>query len=201
MKILFLILLTIDTYAQCRATIDSTTDNFCLSALANKTFLNASASGGTINWISSGSGVFDNNTLQKPRYVPSADDRTRGYVFIYLDVWREGVCSVLPAVTLNFTTMKAVSRPATQSICSGLPIRTIVLSTALRHTTFRWSRNNTTAVTGMASSGTGNITGTLINKTQLPVIVTFTITPVTSGCTGTPTTCTVTVNPCLFTKL
>ncbi|MBK7374101.1 MAG: HYR domain-containing protein [Chitinophagaceae bacterium] len=62
-------------------------------------------------------------------------------------------------------------------------------------------RDNTVDVTGIAASGTGDISGTLTNTTAAPVTVTFTITPsYTNGdvtCTGTPITATVTVNPAL----
>jgi hypothetical protein len=92
-------------------------------------------------------------------------------------------------------TPTAVSTPVTDTICSGANITTKVLSSAVAGTTFSWSRNNTTTVTGIAASGTGNISGILNNTTAAPVTVTFTITPSANGCTGAPITATVTVNP------
>jgi hypothetical protein len=84
-------------------------------------------------------------------------------------------------------------------------MQTIVPSGTVSGTYFEWTRNNTTNVTFLvngsnANSGTGNITGTFVNNTSDVQIVTFTITPKTNSggviCTGTPTTATVTVNPC-----
>ena len=51
-------------------------------------------------------------------------------------------------------------------------------------------------VTGIAASGTGDISGTLTNNTFVPQTVTFTITPTVTatGCVGAPITATVTVN-------
>ncbi|MBL0333943.1 MAG: proprotein convertase P-domain-containing protein [Chitinophagaceae bacterium] len=89
----------------------------------------------------------------------------------------------------------AVATPSTQNSCSGLPITNIVLSGTVPATTYNWTRNNTVAVTGIAASGSGNISGILTNTTSAPVTVTFTITPSTVNCTGTPITATVTVNP------
>src|SRR5436190_17736277 len=61
-------------------------------------------------------------------------------------------------------------------------------------TRYSWTRNNPTSVTGMAASGSGNITGALTNVTTTAVTVTFTITPSLNGCTGAPITATVLVN-------
>lgn len=62
-------------------------------------------------------------------------------------------------------------------------------------TIYNWTRDNTVTVTGMAASGTGNISGSLINATASPITVTFTITPTANGCPGATTTATVTVTP------
>ncbi len=99
-------------------------------------------------------------------------------------------------VTLSvFGTPTAVATPSSQTICSGTAITTIVLTGAVAGTTYNWTRDNNVAVTGIAASGSGDISGTLTNTTNAPVTVTFTITPVQGSCTGTPVTATVTVNP------
>ncbi|MEQ1675187.1 MAG: PKD-like domain-containing protein [Chitinophagaceae bacterium] len=89
----------------------------------------------------------------------------------------------------------AIATPAAQTVCSGLPITTIALTSGVSGTTYAWTRNNTGTVTGIAASGTGNISGTLTNTTFAPITVTFTITPTANGCAGTPITATVLVNP------
>jgi HYR domain/PKD-like domain/Secretion system C-terminal sorting domain len=87
----------------------------------------------------------------------------------------------------------ATVSPTSQTICSG-NITDIVPSANYAGTTFSWTRDNTTSVTGISASGTGTISGTLFNTTTLPVTVTFTITPNHNGCNGTPVTATVVVN-------
>ena len=99
------------------------------------------------------------------------------------------------ATVLVNPTPNAVATPASQTICSGSAITTIVLTGAVSGTTFNWTRDNTVAVTGIAAGGSGNISGTLTNTTNGPVTVTFTITPTANGCPGTPITATVVVNP------
>ncbi|WP_460560821.1 PKD-like domain-containing protein [Ferruginibacter profundus] len=103
-----------------------------------------------------------------------------------------------PSVVTNFTinpTPTAIATPASQTICSGTAITTIAMSGAVGSTTYNWTRDNTATVTGITANGSGDITGTLINTTTVPVTVTFTITPVAGGCSGTPITATVLVNP------
>src|SRR5205085_11737600 len=126
----------------------------------------------TIDWISSGDGTFDNNTLVKPTYTPGPNDLANGYVFIYLDVYKDdevSPCSVLPFVTLHFNTMKAVPTPSAQTICSGTVTAPIVLNGALAGSVYNWTRNNTTTVTGLGASGSGNIVAGLNNTTASSV--------------------------------
>jgi hypothetical protein len=101
----------------------------------------------------------------------------------------------ITATVLVNPTPNAVATPAAQTICTGSAITTIALTGNVAGTTYSWTRDNTATVTGIAASGTGNITGTLTNTTTAPVTVTFTITPSANGCTGTPITATVIVNP------
>ncbi len=106
-------------------------------------------------------------------------------------------CAGTPT-TFTYTvnpTPNAIATPASQATCSGSAITTIALSGNVSGTTYNWTRDNTASVTGIAASGSGNISGTLTNTTSAPVTVTFTITPTANGCTGTPITATVVVNP------
>jgi hypothetical protein len=108
-----------------------------------------------------------------------------------------GTCLGTPytATVLVNPAPDAVATPSSQTICSGSAITTIVLSGAVSGTVFNWTRDNNVAVTGIAASGAGDITGSLTNTTNAPVTVTFTITPTANSCPGTPITATVVVNP------
>ena len=92
------------------------------------------------------------------------------------------------------TTGTAVATPASQNICTVATITPITYTGT--GTTFTWTRNNTATVTGIAASGTGSITGSLTNTTNVPVTVTFTIVPANAGgCAGPSFTATVQVYP------
>ncbi len=96
-------------------------------------------------------------------------------------------------LVINTCGATAIATPSSQTICSGTAITTIVFTGT--GTTFNWTRDNTVAVTGIAASGSGNISGTLTNTTAAPVTVTFTITPNDGTCNGAPITATVVVIP------
>jgi subtilisin-like proprotein convertase family protein len=104
-------------------------------------------------------------------------------------------------VTVDIDAVPVATRtPATQTVCSGAAITNIVFGTsnAVSGTSFNWTRDETTDVTGIPSSGNGNVSGTLVNRTSSPITVTFTATPTGPGataCSGASVTATVTVNP------
>ena len=91
-----------------------------------------------------------------------------------------------------------VATPASQTVCSDEAITTIVLSTSNgmdAGTTYTWTRDNTINVTGLANTGTGDISGTPNNITGTDQTVTYTITPTSAdGCVGNPFTATVLVH-------
>ncbi len=79
-----------------------------------------------------------------------------------------------------------VATPITQTVCPGQAITEIVLTNAngTPGTTYEWTRDNTTILTGMPVSGTGEtINGTLtsLDPTNMQSTV-FTITATANGC-------------------
>lgn len=84
---------------------------------------------------------------------------------------------------------------ANQTICSGENITDINFSSNVSGTSFSWTRDNPTVTGSIALSGSGNISGNLINPTANPISVTFTITPSANGCNGIVNQVTVLVNP------
>jgi CHRD domain/Bacterial Ig domain/PKD-like domain/Ig-like domain CHU_C associated/CS domain len=102
-------------------------------------------------------------------------------------------CTATDAIVITVNALPtATATPSTQTICSGGAITTIAITGT--GTSYTWTRDNTTSATGIAASGSGNISGSLTNTTEAPITVTFTITPV-GACNGTPITASVVVNP------
>jgi hypothetical protein len=85
-----------------------------------------------------------------------------------------------------------------QTSCSGTTIGTIALSGTVSGTVYNWTRDNVVNVTGIAASGSGNISGTLTNVPGTPQSVNFVVIPSYTNagvtCQGSPITATVAVN-------
>jgi PKD-like domain/Concanavalin A-like lectin/glucanases superfamily len=67
-------------------------------------------------------------------------------------------------VTVGESIPPSTVSPATQTICSG-PITDIIPSSTFQGITYNWTRDNVTEATGIPASGTGPISGTLVNRT------------------------------------
>jgi len=92
-------------------------------------------------------------------------------------------------------TANVIPSLSSQTICSGDNITSVSFISDVSGTSFGWVRDNP-AVTGtIGNSGSGSISGTLVNPTANPITVTFTITPTANGCAGTQSLVTVLVNP------
>ena len=102
--------------------------------------------------------------------------------------------TVTSTVIVNPTAAASAS-PSTQQLCSGASITPIVITSTTPGAIFNWTRDNAGITGTIPTSGTGNISGTLVNSGTTPVTVTFTITPSLGTCNGTPVTATVVVNP------
>lgn len=88
----------------------------------------------------------------------------------------------------------ATATPSVQTICSG-DSTSIALSSNIAGTTFTWTVAQSGASGGSAGNGTSIIQILSATFGTTPGTVTYTITPSTNGCPGTPILVTITVNP------
>ncbi|MGK4568325.1 right-handed parallel beta-helix repeat-containing protein [Flavobacterium sp. 3HN19-14] len=98
-----------------------------------------------------------------------------------------GVGTIQTAIT------PTVDDPADQVHCAGEASAVTFTGNALTGVVYNWTNDNTN--TGLAASGSGNISITTANTTGVPQVSTVVVTPVVNGCSGTPQTFTITVNP------
>jgi len=90
----------------------------------------------------------------------------------------------------------SISSSTSGTICSGVA-QNYNITSGTGGTTYSWSRATVTGISNSAVSGqTSNpITESLINTTNAAVTVTYSITPTAGGCSGSPFTYSVVVNP------
>ena len=98
------------------------------------------------------------------------------------------------AVPVTVNPIPTVNDPADQSLCDNTSTTAVTFTGNIGTTTYNWTNNNTSI--GLAASGTGNIASFTATNTGTTVqVATITVTPTLNGCTGTPQTFTITVNP------
>jgi len=161
--------------------------------------LNSNLTGTTYNWTRDNTGtvtgIAENESGNVSGTLTNTTDSPINVTFTITPT--DNGCpgnSITATVVVN-PTPDVVATPSTQIICSARNITNIVLIGNVTGTTCNWTRDNTGTVTGIAESGSGDISGTLTNTTNSPITVTFTITPTTNGCPGNPITADVLVNP------
>jgi len=100
-----------------------------------------------------------------------------------------------PGTPVNFTITvnpgPTMDDPADQTVCSNTPL-SVVFSSMTGNPSYAWTNSNTAI--GLGAAGNGNINFTTANPATQQT-GTITVTPSQNGCTGTPQTFTITVNP------
>lgn len=164
---------------------------YCQGATPNPTpTFGAGASAGTFSATPAGL-VFINTNTGQVNLAAS----TPGSYTVTNSIPAGGGCSATSAtnsITINPAPV-ITATPSTQNICSG-SATSIALSSNIGGTTYSWTVVQS-GVTG-AGAGSGSTIAQVLNTTSTsPGTATYTITPVSGGCTGTPIVATVTVNP------
>ncbi|MDD3877977.1 MAG: S8 family serine peptidase [Bacteroidales bacterium] len=72
----------------------------------------------SILWTSTGTGTFNNNTIDNPFYIPSVDDSTAGTIKIYLTAY-SGCGITEDSLTLTLTTTAIADAGMDMTICEG----------------------------------------------------------------------------------
>lgn len=93
---------------------------------------------------------------------------------------------------ITVTTSATVDPIPDQIVCAGDSLTPISFSGSAQQ--YNWTNDNT--LIGLATSGTGNISGFVANNpTAINQVATITVTPISGSCNATPTTFTITVKP------
>ncbi|MDQ3048587.1 MAG: gliding motility-associated C-terminal domain-containing protein [Bacteroidota bacterium] len=167
------------------------------SGAATSIPLTSNVSGATFTWTvvqsgvsgaSAGSGTNIAQTL-------TATGTSPGTVTYTISSAASGCATASPiTVTITVNPLPVITAtPTTQTLCTGSATN-INLSSNLGATTFNWTVSQTNLTGASAGSGTSitqllNLTGTTAGSAV------YTITPIENGCSGTPITVTINVNP------
>ncbi|GAB2984495.1 hypothetical protein GCM10027049_22920 [Mucilaginibacter puniceus] len=147
---------------------------------------------------SNGASLTTPNNSLTASYTPNAADYTRGFVTFRLTATTNALpppCNnVTDEVIITLVQTTVVTSPNSKSICSNDNVAYDIMSNNIG-TTYIWTSNVTVgSVTITPNSTASRINDRLVNDNpNVAAEVTYTITPTTNGCAGTPFTFTVTI--------
>ncbi|WP_177192213.1 MBG domain-containing protein [Chitinophaga arvensicola] len=181
--------------------VSNASQSICPGTAISTIALTNTATSATFNWTrdntTSVTGIAASGTGDISGILENTTSSPVTVTFTITSTTSDGCTPDPVTATVEVKNRAVITSPTTmsQTICSGNNITPIILTGSSGVTAFNWTRSNTTAVTGIAAAGSGNISGTLTNTTTAPADVTFTVTPVADACDGTPADFTVKVNP------
>jgi PKD repeat protein len=152
----------------------------------------------SIQWVSSGTGIFSSPNTLATTYTPSAADITNHKVTFTLNA-----VSLLPApcnelsdtTTVNIYPADTLTSASSLAICSGTALNYNITS-SIPGATFTWQVVGTTNTKIIQAGTSGTVITDVLSSLDTGYAVDkYIITPQTPTCTGTPDTLTVTVSP------
>ncbi|MEY3049407.1 MAG: hypothetical protein RL365_1445 [Bacteroidota bacterium] len=105
-------------------------------------------------------------------------------------------CIATSNITVN-PVPTITNSPLTQSICSGSTTTAVTWTSSTPGSTYNWTGTASASITGYTVSGTGNLVSmnTIQNSGNSNGNLTYTVTPTSNGCVGSPVTYTIVVKP------
>lgn len=157
----------------------------CAGSTLNLTAANVT--GATYSW--SGPNSFS-SALQNPA-ITNVTTAAAGTYTVTATV---SGCTSSSTVTVVINPVPTVTVPASVTVCNGGSVAASAYTSTPSGATYAWT--NSAASIGLAASGTSNTPAfTATNTGTAPVTATIIVTPTLAGCTGSPATYTITVNP------
>jgi gliding motility-associated-like protein len=97
-----------------------------------------------VQWTTSGSGSFVNNTLAAPTYIPSASDRSSSGVTLSISTLDFGTCNLTRTMNLAFTPVPQIDAgPEEITVCRTTRAINVSGTRSPSNTPIRWSTNGT----------------------------------------------------------
>ena len=150
--------------------------------------LAATATNGTILWTTSGTGTFNNNTLEDPIYTPSPADIAAGTVTLTMKVTGSAWCPMATdTIVLTFIPPPTCTISGANAVCSGSTGNVFTATAGM--TTYNWTITGSGTIVGASNAQNVTVTAGASGS--------FTLTSTITAPNGCISTCmkTVIINP------
>lgn len=180
------------------APVVSVPANFTICAGANIAQSNFSStpSGATYTWTNSNPaiGLPASGSGNVPAFTAVNTGTTNITATIIVTPYFNDCAGPTSSYTITVKPQPTVILPAGLTVCAGATVSSSSFSSSPAGATYTWTNSNPSI--GLSASGTGNVPSfTAVNTTSSPVTATITVTPTINGCTGPPSSYTITINP------
>ncbi len=170
--------------------------SICPGTLTTATAFSSNPAGATYTWTNSNTaiGLPANGNGDIPAFTALNSGTTNISSTITVTPILNGCAGPSSSYIITVKPIPVVITPASFSVCSGATVSSTSFSSLPTGASYTWTNSNTSI--GLAAAGSNNVPSfTAVNNTASPVSATITVTPTLDGCTGTPSTYTITVNP------
>ncbi|MCB0401137.1 MAG: gliding motility-associated C-terminal domain-containing protein [Flavobacteriales bacterium] len=171
--------------------------SYCPGDAVPASAFTSNPAGGTFTWTNSNTaiGLAANGTGNTPAFTATNTTGATISGTITVTPTANGCTGTPSTYTITVYPTPTVNVPANLTFCNGDPVPASAFTSNPAGGTFTWTNSNTAI--GLGANGTGNTPAfTATNGTAAPITSTITVTPSANGCAGTPSTYTITVNPC-----
>lgn len=168
----------------------------CTGANIAESSFSSAPSGATYTWTNSNTaiGLPANGSGNVPAFTAINTGTTNISATIIVTPYFNDCAGPTSSYTITVNPLPTVILPAGITACAGSTVSSSSFSSSPAGATYTWTNSNTNI--GLAASGTGNVPSfTAVNTTSSPVTATITVTPTINGCTGPPSSYTITINP------
>ncbi|MFZ5554995.1 MAG: PKD-like domain-containing protein, partial [Bacteroidota bacterium] len=151
--------------------------------------------GGTFAWTNSNTsiGLAASGTGNQPAFTATNATGTAISGTITVTPTVNGCTGTPSTYTITINPNPTATVPANFAVCDGQAVAASSYTSTPAGATYTWTNSNTSI--GLGASGAGNTPGfTATNGGGAPITGTITVTPTLAGCTGAPSTYTITVN-------
>ncbi|MFZ4520569.1 MAG: PKD-like domain-containing protein [Bacteroidales bacterium] len=169
---------------------------YCNGTVTSATTLGSLVAGTTFAWVNDtpSIGLAANGTGNIPSFTATNTGTSPIVATITITPTANGCTGISSMFTITVNPTPVVNQVSNVTYCNGTSTSAINLGSPVAGTTYTWV-NNTPSI-GLSANGTGNIPSfTATNTVTAPVVATITVTPTANGCTGVPSSFTITVYP------
>lgn len=169
---------------------------YCPGSTVPEGNLSSTPAGANYTWKNSNPeiGLISSGSGNVPGFIAVNSSSLPITATITVTPWLNGCAGPSSSYTITINPLPQVDIPVNSAVCPGTYVSATSFSSIPVGATYTWTNSN--PAIGLPANGNGDVPGfTAQNNNIYPLSAIITVTPVLNGCTGPPSSYTITVNP------